>query len=308
MNRSLVALLSALCAFAVAAPAASAGTLERPKPEWLTPALEAEIHSAGADGVQVAEEYLNTECPGFQQPGVQANACIVSPAGCTGNFIFASGSTRYLGTAAHCTDKVGDTVIIQVDTTTLVEVGKVAKRTSTEEPGADAAIITIDPAVAAKWGINPAMPFLGGPQGVYTGCEPTGVKSYGHGYGVAVGQGKPNLGVATVWYDDGYGWNGTGLPGDSGSGVLTADGQAAGNLTHLIIYDPAYTPANVAGTRASRILSLFGVLLVNADGSMTGASATSCGSSDAGGGNGKGGNGNGKPPKKNGKGGSAKRA
>jgi len=300
-------IVAALLVLALMPATASAAytTLERPEPAWLTSELKAEIAAAGADGVQVAEEYLNTECPGFQQAGVQANACIVSPAGCTANFIYAGGGNRYLGTAAHCTDGVGDPVIIQVDTTTLVEVGTVARRTSDEEPGDDAAIIQIDPAVAEKWGVNPAVPFIGGPQGVYTECGPTGVKSYGHGYAAAVGQGKPNVGVASVFYDDGYGWNGTALPGDSGSGVLTEAGQALGNLTHLIIFDPDYTPANVAGTRVTRIMSLFGVALVNADGSTTGGSATSCGGSTSDGGSG-GGSGKPKPGNGNGNGGGKK--
>ena len=68
------------------------------------------------------------------------------------------------------------------------------------------------------------MPVIGGPQGVYTGCGPTPVFHYGHGYGVAVGQGKVEGGLATNVYDDGYGWTGAGAPGDSGSGVLDRPG------------------------------------------------------------------------------------
>jgi hypothetical protein len=125
--------------------------------------------------------------------------------------------------------------------------------------------------------VDPAVPFLGGPNGAYTGCDPQGVKSYGHGYGVAVAQGKPNAGYARYFYDNGYGWNGTGAPGDSGSGVLTADGKAAGNFTHLIVNWPGYETANAGGTRVTEIMRLFGVSLVNADGTVTANTATSCG-------------------------------
>ena len=54
---------------------------------------------------------------------------------------------------------------------------------------------------------------------------------YGHGYGVAVAQGKPEGGLATNWFENSYGWTGFGAPGDSGSPVVTASGQAAGNFT-----------------------------------------------------------------------------
>jgi hypothetical protein len=296
MRKSLaLALASAFCLlFAAPSFGASASTLDRPVPDWYTPELHAQVLAAGPVGVPVAEEYLNTECPGYQAPGVQANGCIVSPAGCTANFIYTNGSSKYIGTAAHCTDKVGGPVVMQVDSTTLAVVGTVAARTAQEEPGDDAAIIKIDPLVEAKWGVNPAVPFLGGPTGAYTGCDPQGVKSYGHGYGIAVAQGKPNIGLATYWYDDGYGWNGTGLPGDSGSGVLTADGLAAGNFTHLIVNWPGYNTANAAGTRVTRIMDLFNVSLVNADGSTTAPTSTSCGTPDGGGGSGgSGGGGNG---------------
>lgn len=302
--RRLVLLIAAAFALAAAAPAsAQYSTPDRPVPSWYTPELHQQVLNAGAAGVPVQEEYLNTECPGPQTAGVQAGACIVSPAGCTANFIFTDGASQYIGTAAHCTDRVGDPVVMQVDTMTLAVVGTVTKRTAEEEPGNDFALIRIDPAVAAKWGVNPAMP-TGGPQGIYTGCDPQLVKHWGHGYGVLVGPGKQEGGLATNWHDDGYGWTGFGLPGDSGSGVLLADNRAAGNFTHLVVDLREYPGSDLAGMRITAILQFAGVQLVNADGSTTGAATTSCdsdggGSGDGGsGGGGKGGgNGGGKKPR-----------
>jgi hypothetical protein len=168
---------------------------------------------------------------------------------------------------------------MQLDTTTIGVVGTVAKMTSGEGvPGNDWALIKIDPAVAAEWGVNPAMPVIGGPQGVYTGCGPTPVFHYGHGYGVAVGQGKVEGGLATNVFDDGYGWTGAGAPGDSGSGVLTAPGgPAIGDFTHLIVDTGAYPGSDLAGTRITKAMNLFGVSLVNADGTTTAPASTSCG-------------------------------
>ena len=266
-----------LCACAVSLLSAGAAQA-RPTPSWYTSSLAQKVEAAGAAGYTVGEETLNTECPGVQTPGVSAAGCIVAPYGCTANFVFTDGSSKYIGTARHCTDRIGQEVTMQVDTTTLAVVGTVAKMTSGDgEPGNDWALIKIDPAVAAKWGVNPAVPVIGGPQGIYTGCDVTPVMYYGHGYGVAVSQGKAEFGVATNWFDDGFGWTGFGAPGDSGSPVLTTAGQAAGDFTHLIVDPSGYPGSDHAGTRITKALSQFRVSLVNADGSTTGAAGTNCG-------------------------------
>jgi hypothetical protein len=266
-----------VCAAAVSLSFAATASAERPLPSWYTAAFAQKVHDAGAAGVTVAEERLNTECPGVQGPGVSAAGCIVAPAGCTANFIFASGTTRYVGTARHCVDRIGQEVTMQVDTTTLATVGTVSHMTSGDgEPGNDWALIRIDPAVASKWGVNPAVPVVGGPNGIYTGCEVTPVVHYGHGYGVVVAQGKVEGGLATNWNNDGFGWTGFGAPGDSGSPVLTAAGQAAGNFTHLIVDVGTYPGSTLAGTRITKALSQFGVSLVNANGSLTGGAGTNC--------------------------------
>jgi hypothetical protein len=272
------ALLACAGVLAFTGTAAASTAPVRAPAKFLTSSVKSQLRASGAQGVRVAAEALNTECPGYQSPGVAAAGCIVAPYGCTANFIFSGGGSQYVGTARHCVDRIGQTVTMQVDTTTIADVGTVSHMTSGEgEPGNDWALIRIDPAVAASWGVDPAVPFIGGPSGIYTGCEVTGVKYYGHGYGVAVAQGKPEFGIATNLYDDGYGWTGFGAPGDSGSPVLTTGNQAIGNFTHLIVDTGAYLGSDHAGTRITKILSQFGVSLVNADGSLTGAAATNCG-------------------------------
>jgi hypothetical protein len=283
------ALLAVLCCAVLAPSASGAQTqiLRKPAPSWLTDQLRGQIHAAGAEGVQVSAEYLNAECPGVQTKGVSANGCIVAPYGCTANFIWSDGSNDwrtqpYIGTASHCSDRNGDVVIMQVDTTTLAEVGTVVKQTSREEPGDDFALIKVFPDVAAKWGVNPAEP-TGGPQGIYAGCEAQATKYYGHGYGVAVSQGKPEGGVAPFWYREGYGWEGAGFPGDSGSGVTIQDNRSAGNFTHIIIFDPDlfYTPGTLTGMRTPAILQFLGgsYAQVNADGTLARSGAAPCESS-----------------------------
>jgi hypothetical protein len=275
-------LLSALVLTLLLAVPASADILRKPSPDWLTGSLKAELKKKGAEGAQVAEERMNSECPGYQDSGVGAAGCIVAPYGCTANFIFTDGASYYVGTAGHCSNKVGDTVTMQVDTTTLADVGTVVKRTPHAAgdgiPGSDFTLVQLDPAVVAKWGVDPAIPVVGGPNGVYDGCGPESVRHYGHGYGVAVAQGKPSAGLATNWFDNAYGWTGFGLPGDSGSPVVTTDGKGAGNFTHLIVHT-GFPGSDLAGMRLTSILAFAGVSLVNADGSTSaGPTSASCGS------------------------------
>ena len=279
-----LAVLVAMFVCALGAQSATAADLKTlAKPDQLSSALKEKIHAAGPKGVQVAEEELNLWCPGYQSRGVSANGCIVSPYGCTANFVFSSGTTwrtsPYIGTASHCTDKNGERVIMQVDTTTLAEVGTVYRQTAGEEPGEDFALIRIYPEVAAKWGVNPAIP-TGGPKGIYTGCDTQVVKNYGHGYGAVVAQGKPEAGLATTWYSDGYGWFGAGIMGDSGSGITLQDNRSAGNFTHIILADlrGIYTPGELDGMRTTKILSFLGNgwSQVNADGTLSRATSAPC--------------------------------
>jgi hypothetical protein len=95
---------------------------------------------------------------------------------------------------------------------------------------------------------------------------------------VAVSQGKPEFGLATNVYDDGYGWTGFGAPGDSGSPVVTGlGGPAIGNFTHLIVDLGAYPGSDLAGMRITDAMNQFNVSLVNADGSTTAPADTACG-------------------------------
>ena len=279
MRRSMVLAImaSTLACGALAASAGAATTSQPtlPKPSWYTPELHERILAAGSQGVAVGEERLNIECPGVHVGGVQAAGCIVAPAGCTANFIFGGPGNWHVGTARHCVGGVGDELVMQVDSVTLASVGTVVSHTSGEgEPGNDFALIRIDPGVATKWGVTPAIPVIGGPNGVYTGCGATPVLHFGHGYGVAVAQGKPEAGIAADWSDDAYAWAGFGLPGDSGSPVITAGGQAAGNFTHLVVGGFA---GNLAGMRATRMIEVAGLPIVNANGSTSGGASTNCG-------------------------------
>jgi hypothetical protein len=59
--------------------------------------------------------------------------------------------------------------------------------------------------------------------------------------------------------------------------VLTASGLGAGDFTHLIVDIGAYPGSDLAGTRLTKILAGTGLSLVNADGTLSRATTTSCG-------------------------------
>jgi hypothetical protein len=225
---------------------------------------------------------------------VYAGACEVYPYECTANFIYkkgfveqaasqSDGRTYFVGTAGHCVDRSNQPMFIQ-NNGQYVYVGRVDKHMN-GGIGNDFASVRIDAANT----IDPRSP-AGGPQGIYTGCDPQGIKFYGHGFGVAVGQGQPGAGLATLWFDRSFAWAGDGLPGDSGSGVLTQDDHAAGILTHLNIDLARYPGTNMAGTRVTRALTFLGgdYYVVNQDGTLSRATMadTQCGNADAGGGSG----------------------
>src|SRR3954452_11044175 len=139
-------------------------TLDLPKPAWLTGDLEARIVAAGPQGLAVPEAAATVEanCIGTAPPyagtngvsltAVSAGTCMVSPAGCTMNFIFTDGTSNYIGTAGHCAGN-GKTVIAQVGTRVdptdsavpmLAAIGTTVKSWN-NGIGRDFALVKIDP-------------------------------------------------------------------------------------------------------------------------------------------------------------------
>ena len=200
--------------------------------------------------------------------------------GCTANFIWASGATRYLGAAGHCFipegttathgtgadfDASGVRVSVCVSncsfggelgfaiTGTLVRLGAVAysRQTAADgDIGNDFGVVTIPASLASM--VRPSMPVFGGP--TTTGTVTTGQPLCHYGNGVGVGEtfltmARVGIGggsTAAYWVGDL-----AAAPGDSGSAVVTceSDGSgglqgrgAAGVLTHLGVEEP--NPAN----------------------------------------------------------------
>jgi len=190
-------------------------------------------------------------------PGVQT---FTAGAQCTANFVFTSGTTVYIGQAAHCSGTGGNTATDgctsgSLPVGTAVDVGGVATGTmvynswrtmqSLGETDAntcaynDLALIQLSPSDAAK--VNPSVPFFGGPTGVGGGTAfADNVYSYGNSeLRLGLTQLSPKRGISLG--DDAGGWTHTvytvtpGIPGDSGSGFMNASGQAIGILSTVAI-------------------------------------------------------------------------
>src|SRR2546430_3163144 len=117
-------------------------------------------------------------------PGVQT---FTQGGQCTANFIFTSGSTVYIGQAAHCSGTGGNTATDGCTSGTLpvgtkVDVGGASKQgtmvynswATMQQLGEkdantcqynDLALIQLDPADAAN--VNPSVPYWGGPTGLH---------------------------------------------------------------------------------------------------------------------------------------------
>jgi hypothetical protein len=189
-------------------------------------------------------------------PGVQT---YTEGAQCTANFVFSDGASTYIGQAAHCagtgpaTDTNGCTAE-SLPLGTKVDVGGVATGTivysswltmqgngeSDEDTCAfnDLALVKLDPGDVAK--VNPTVPKWGGPVGLAPAVESGDVYSYGNSslrLGITTLSPKRGTSIGTAgsgWSTDVYTVT-PGIPGDSGSGFLDAQGRAFGVLSTVAV-------------------------------------------------------------------------
>lgn len=189
-------------------------------------------------------------------PGVQ----VTSEAGqCTSNFIYTSGTNVYIGVAAHCFGTGGPTDTNGCESDTL-GLGTSAEIEGASRPGTlvysswitmnqrgesdentcsynDFALVEIDPVDVAK--TNPSVPFWGGPNGLDASVEPgEDVYSYGNSsLRLGIPELSPKRGICVDRYADNWEYDvytvSPGIPGDSGSGFLSATGKAFGVLSTL---------------------------------------------------------------------------
>jgi len=194
-------------------------------------------------------------------PGVNTDT---QGSSCTSNFIYQSGSTVYIGQAAHCSGTGGNTATNGCDSPSLPE-GTQVNVDGASQPGVmvynswirmqaagetdpdtcqynDLALIQLSPADAAN--VNPSVPFFGGPTGLRSGAGmTTGTKILSYGNSIlraGISQLSPKYGYQ-VQATSNSGWNHTvytitpGIPGDSGSGFFDGTGKAFGVLSTVAV-------------------------------------------------------------------------
>jgi hypothetical protein len=249
MQKSRIRALAALGASAVVAAAGVAAT---------SVPVEAAAGYAPADTAQI-------------HPGTMM---YTDGAQCTANFVYTDGAgNTYVGYAAHCagtgaatdtdgcstqslplgtkvTFNEGGSVVdegTQVGTGTLAYSSWLTMQKNGEKDTNtcaynDLALVKVDSADAGK--VNPSVPFWGGPTGIDTDGTAAGDRVYTYGNSSLRGgieQLSPHTGASLGDDAADGGWSHPvytvtpGIPGDSGSGFMSADGKALGVLSTVAI-------------------------------------------------------------------------
>ncbi|MGH8993603.1 MAG: hypothetical protein ACRDYV_12900 [Acidimicrobiia bacterium] len=193
-------------------------------------------------------------CPGVRPGG----RVLTTIADCSLNFLFqAPDGTRYIGTAGHCVDPGGASNEEsdpdgrgRIERVWPLGDGPTAEDSTGQRfgefayavvnPSKDFALIRLDPGVES----SPEMCYFGAPQGTFTTDTNDAVvlRYYGNAEGVGdVAPARSAVALGTPNPDHVFA-NGLALPGDSGAGVMTADGLAIGVLVtsgfHGIGFEP----------------------------------------------------------------------
>jgi hypothetical protein len=191
---------------------------------------------------------------------------------CTANFVYTDGAGNvYVGYAAHCaglgestdtngctTDSVPLGTVVDftndgnpADEGTIVGHGKLAysswiteHQLGTSDANTcaynDLALVKVDAADVSK--VNPSVPFWGGPTGIDTNGTAAGDRVWTYGNSslrAGLSPLSPHTGISLGDDAADGGWShplytvSPGIPGDSGSGFMSADGKAIGVLSTL---------------------------------------------------------------------------
>jgi hypothetical protein len=201
-------------------------------------------------------------------PGTQM---FTAGAQCTANFVYSDGTNTYVGYAAHCAGTGAETDTdgcstgslplgtpvtfneganlasdgTQVGTGTLAYSSWLAMQKAGEKDANtcaynDLALVKVDSQYVKD--VNPSVPFWGGPVKLAAAGTSAGDTIYSYGNSLlraGIEQLSPKQGASLG--DDAGGWTHTvytvspGIPGDSGSGFMDANGNALGVLSTIAI-------------------------------------------------------------------------
>jgi len=224
----------------------------------MTMTMVAGLVTAGAVQVPAATRWAPAATAAIH-PGVQT---YTDGGQCTANFVFTAGADVFVGQAAHCAGTGGSTATdgctsgsLPLGTPVTVEgashPGTLAYSSwltmqddHESDPEAcqfnDLALVHLDPADVSS--VNPSVPHWGGPVGLAPSESPLASAVYSSGNSklrLGLPLLMPKFGLSLGDQADGWSHNvltlTPGIPGDSGSGFLDAQGRALGVLSTLQI-------------------------------------------------------------------------
>ena len=241
---TLAAAAGLVAAAATSAPA-SAAPRKHVRTSW-APAATATIHPGVqmyTDGAQCTANFVYTDTNGATYVGYAAHCAGLGEAtdtdGCTSASLPLGTKVDFVEGGSLATDgtRVGGGTLVYSSWLTMQKRGETDADTCAYN---DLALVKVAAADAGK--VNPSVPFWGGPVGVNTSGTAAGdtVYSYGNSSlraGVEALSPKQGTSLGT----EAGGWSHPvytvtpGVPGDSGSAFLDADGNALGVLSTLAL-------------------------------------------------------------------------
>jgi hypothetical protein len=214
-------------------------------PQW-APADIAQIHPGTmmyTNGAQCTANFVYTDASGGVYVGYAAHCA--GTGGATDTDGCQAGSLP-LGTAVTFNEggnlasegtRVGHGTLVYSSWLTMHELGTTDANTCAYN---DLALVKVDDADTAK--VNPSIPFWGGPTGIDTDGTAAGDRVYTYGNSslrAGISQLSPHTGISLGDDAADGGWShplytlSPGVPGDSGSAFVSADGKAIGVLSTL---------------------------------------------------------------------------
>ena len=282
---TLAAAAGLVAAAATSAPASAAH--KRPHRTTYAPAATAAIHPGVmmyTDGAQCTANFVFTDTAGTTYVGYAAHCAGLGEAtdtdGCTSDSLPLGTKVDFVEDGSLVSDgtRVGGGTLVYSSWLTMQRRGESDADTCAYN---DLALVKVNAADAGK--VNPSIPFWGGPVGLNTSGTAAGDTVYSFGNSSLRGgveQLSPKQGTSLG--TEGSGWSHPvytvtpGVPGDSGSAFLDAEGNAlgvlstlalaplagsngVGDLAHELAYAQAHGP--IAGLRLVRGTEPFSPLL-----------------------------------------------
>jgi hypothetical protein len=241
----LAVLASAALALALTSGASAQASSATAAPTW-APAATADIHPGTmmyTDGAQCTANFVYTDGAGATYVGYAAHCAGLGAAtdtdGCLADSLPLGTRVTFNegGSLISEGTQVGAGTLVYSSWLTMHQLGTTDANTCAYN---DLALVKVDAGDVSK--VNPSIPFWGGPVGIDTDGTATGDRVYTYGNSslrAGVSQLSPHTGISLGDDAADGGWShplytvSPGIPGDSGSAFLSADGSAIGVLSTL---------------------------------------------------------------------------